>query len=669
MPPTPAALAMGNAAQVRSESLSQGLWNSAAGDAVSETTDYHPYLMSARSLRLRLPFLHKHPLVSVLILSLLAIAANQVGFDLFYGARFYLGSAVLVLALLLLGSRGVIVGVASVLLAPRLWSGPQAAIVLLVEALCLAIYLHGAGNLQAGNRSERRERGDVVFADVLFWIVVAIPLDFLLFGVIANVDLSKVLDLSLLQAINGSCNAALGYATFMIIRVVQSRRDPDRRLSLQGLILISLLGLTLLSSLFSLSVSMRQLDRELIDEQLARFRQVALTSAVLELESLDDLAGLRQQRDAPLDFQVLDAEGRILYNSNPPLFQTLQAYYIEPSTPVPQQPQVAEPLDLLIPLESQDSSMSGLRGYWRYETKDDRTAAALPAPSQQRVVVVVAPARSGIRELQSQSSLAIRQLGLVVLLATVASRSISRYVVRQLPDLSAGDGLQLDSARPAASLAATFQPPDRLHSGLSELQPMLEALRRRGELLVSLRESFRRSERQRLRLEAEVGRLNITDPLTGCFNRRELYRRLVHELRLSVREGRELSFLCLEIDHLRQIHDSYGKSVHEEVLRRIALELRNRSRSTDVLSRLGPEQFGLLLPACDAASASKVAELLSDVIRNLEIRHEGLILSVTLSVGVALMHSGRDDPDALISRAQNALYRAKAEGRDRVVVA
>lgn len=594
------------------------------------------------------------------------MAANQAGFDLFYGARFYLGSAIFVLALLLLGSRGLIVGVASILLAPRLWSEPQAAIVLLAEVLCLTIYL-----LVAGNRIERRERGDIVLADVLFWIVVAIPLDFLLFGVIANVDLSQVLDLSLLQAINGSCNAALGYALFIGLRVLQSRRNPEQRLSLQGLILISLLGLTLLSSLFSLSMSVRQLDRELIDEQLARFRQVALTSAVLELDSLDDLAGLRQQRDSPLDFQVFDAEGRMLYNSNPPLFQTLQAYYIEPSTPVPQQPQVAEPLDLLIPLESQDRSMSGLRGYWRYETSDDRaSAAALPVPSRQRLVVVVEPARGGIRELQSQSSRAIRHLGLLVLVATIVSRSISRFVVQQFPDLSSLDHFQSDLARlSTASLAIPEPGPNRLHSGLRELQPLLQILRTRGELLVSLRDSFRRSERQRHRLEAEVGRLNIIDPLTGCFNRRELYRRLAHELRLSGREDRQLSFLCLEIDHLRQIHDSYGKSVHEEVLRRIALELRHRSRATDVLSRLGPEQFGLLLPACDAVSATRVAELLSDEIRSLEIRHEGLILSVTLSVGVAPLNSGRDDPDALITRAQNALYRAKAEGRDRVVVA
>ncbi len=198
---------------------------------------------------------------------------------------------------------------------------------------------------------------------------------------------------------------------------------------------------------------------------------------------------------------------------------------------------------------------------------------------------------------------------------------------------------------------------------------MLEALRARAGVLVNLHDSFRRSERQRERLEAEVSRLSIIDPLTGCFNRRELYRRLEHELRLSDRESRDLSFLCLEIDHLRQIHDSYGEHVSEEVLRRVAMELRNRSRATDFLCRLGSEQFGLLLTACDSASAGRVADLLSTVISSLEIRHEGSILAVTISVGVASLQPGRDDPDALITRSQSALYRAKAEGRDRVVIA
>lgn len=626
---------------------------------------------SASPLRSWLPSLRRQLPTSILILSLLAIAANQIGFDLFYGARLYLGSAFVVLALLLLGSPGALVGAASVLLVPRLWSEPQAAVVLLAELIWLTVFLRiGA------NRVERRERGDVVLADILFWIVVAIPLDFLLFGVIANVDLPKVLDLSLLQAINGSCNAALAFAALLLLRFVQSRRNPERTFSLRGLILISLLGLTLASSLFSLAVSVRQLDRELIEEQLARFRQVALTSSTLQSDSLDDFAGLRRQQQSPMDFRVLDGRGRILYDSNPLLFQTLAVGYVEPDTPAPLHPQVAEPLDLLIPLESQDASISGLRGYWRYETKDDRASrhSLLSASARDRMVVVVEPARSDIRELQGMSSRAIRQLGLVLLLAALAARSLSGFVVRQFPDQPSLQGFRTEDYRMVVAAGPVAAPPssirsDKLHSGLRELQPLLQALRSRGDVLLNLRESYRRSERQRHRLEAEVGRLSIIDPLTGCFNRRELYRRLDHELRISGREERDLSFLCLEIDHLRHIHDSYGKLISDEVLRRVALELRNRSRATDFLCRLGPEQFGLLLPACQAGSAAKVAQLLSDVIRSLEIRHEGIILSVTLSIGVAALLSGRDDPDSLITRSQSALYRAKAEGRDRVVVA
>lgn len=604
------------------------------------------------------------------MLGLLAAAANQIGLDFFYGARLYLGSVPALLALLLLGRIGLLVGGASVLLAPRLWAEPQTAMMLLAEAIWLATFL------QTGeDHRKRRDCGDVILADVLFWIVLGIPLALLLLGVIANVDLDSVLDASLLLSFNGFLNTAVAYGIFVLIRIIQSRNKPEVSVSLQGLMLISLLGVSLATGMFCLAIGVRQLDLAVIDDHLARYRQLALTSTALDNDALDALSGLKRQQQSPLDFQVLDRSGRILYDSNPALFQTLELRYVEPSAVRPQPPAVAEPLDLLIPVDSTDVSRLGLRGYWRYQTADEPTVrnGANPVAAARRMVVIVEPAWRGLRELQTLSSQAIRQLALLMLLAVVVARGLSRFVIRQFPDLPALQGFRAEDDRSANANApashAASMPRDGLHSGLSELQPLLQALRSRGDVLVNLRDSYRRSERQRSRLEAEVGRLNIIDPLTGCFNRRELYRRLDHELRLSEREARELSFVCLEIDHLRHIQNSYGKPVQEEVLRRVATEIRNRSRATDLLCRLAPEQFGLLLPACPPTSAGKVAQLLSDAVRSLEIHHEGSVVSVTLSVGVACLQPSRDDPDSLITRAQSALYRAKAEGRDRVVVA
>lgn len=604
------------------------------------------------------------------MLAVLAVAANQTGLDFVYGARLYLGSVPAVLALLLLGRRGLLVGGASVLLVPRLWAEPQVALLLVAELSWLAAVL-----LLGEERTERRERGDVVLADLLFWSGLALPLALLLLGVIANVDLARVFDASLLLAVNGCLNTAIAYGIFVLIRIAQTRRDPAVTLSLQGLLMISLLGLTLTAGMVSLALGLRQLDLEVLDDHLARYRQLAVTSAALERDALDALSGLRRQQSSPLDVQVLDRNGRILYDTNPALFQTLERRYVEPAGGHPWHPPLAKPLHLLVPVESADGSLQALRGYWRYQSADEPAGrAGMPAaPAAERMVVVVEPARSGLRELQTLSSQAIRQLALLTLVAIAAARGISRFVVRQVPDLPALVGSSAEDDRfagvSAPEQAGVSPPQDGLHSALRELQPLLRALRTRGDVLVNLRESYRRSEHRRSRLEAEVGRLNIVDPLTGCFNRRELYRRLDHELRLSDREARELSFLCLEIDHLRQIQTSYGKSVQEEVLRCVATELRHRSRSTDLLCRLGHEQFGLLLPACDAASAGKVAELLRKAVRSREIQHEGSILSVTLSVGVACFQPSRDDPDSFITRAQSALYRAKAEGRDRVVLA
>jgi len=618
-------------------------------------------MRSAPEVRLRLPSLPVHPWGSALLLALLAVAGNQLGVEVFYGARFHLGSGAVVLALLLLGNRGLPVAAAALLLVPRLWQEPQVLIVQLAEIICLWLYLH------LGDSQRRRENGWIVIVAILFWLLVAIPLDFLLFGVVANVDLSRVLDQALLQAINGAFNVSLAYGLYVLIRLFLPRRDANRCFSVRGLTLISSLALILLFSLACLSFGVHQFSHQVSQNQLMRFRHAALISTALNSDALDDLSSIRRQAESPLDFQVFDGRGQLLYDSNPALFETLESRYALPPHRSPGHPPMPEPLHLVVPADPLQAPASILRGYWRYESGLDQSRKDWPASahSQDRLVVVVEPARNGIRDLQAQSSRAIRLLALIIVLASLVAEMLARLVDAEFPDPVALSAISPDGEWGTRSARLVAQPRSRLR----ELRSLLQAMQRRGEALVTVSENLRRSELQRHRLETEVSRLNILDPITGCFNRRELYRRLDHELRLSEREQRDLSFLCLEIDHLSTISDSYGKAVCEEILRRVAMELRSRSRATDFFCRLGSEQFGLLLPACDTASAERVADVLAAAVSDLKIRHEGSILAVTLSVGVASLQPGRDDPDSLISRTQSALYRAKAEGRNRVVVA
>ncbi|MFM7311913.1 MAG: GGDEF domain-containing protein [Cyanobium sp.] len=170
------------------------------------------------------------------------------------------------------------------------------------------------------------------------------------------------------------------------------------------------------------------------------------------------------------------------------------------------------------------------------------------------------------------------------------------------------------------------------------------------------------------RLEAENNRLNRFDPQTGCVNRRELYRRLEQAIGLSIRERRPLSLLCLEIDHLRQLQAGDGETVAQEIVRRVAMEMRMRCRITDLLARLGDDQFALVLVSCDVLSAREVADSLCESITAVAFRDQDAVLRVTVSVGLASLREAGDDAESVISRAQSALYRAKAEGRNRVVV-
>jgi diguanylate cyclase (GGDEF)-like protein len=284
---------------------------------------------------------------------------------------------------------------------------------------------------------------------------------------------------------------------------------------------------------------------------------------------------------------------------------------------------------------------------------------------------VVEPAKRAVRELEDHSARAMGLMAWIVVLGAVAAEGLARALVMQFPDpqpLAEREGSSAASADapplsgPVASSAQHPLP------WLRDLQPLMLSLARSEDALAKTREEMRRSEQQRRRLEAEVSTLSIVDPISGCANRRQFYRRLDHEMRRSERDKSALSFLCLEIDHLREIRESYGASMGDAVLRAVAGELRSRLRTTDFLCRFGELQFGVLLPSCDATSANRVAELLCASVTQLEIEQEDCRLSVSLSVGVTALRSGSDDGESLITRAGNALYRAKAEGRNRAVV-
>jgi diguanylate cyclase (GGDEF)-like protein len=155
-----------------------------------------------------------------------------------------------------------------------------------------------------------------------------------------------------------------------------------------------------------------------------------------------------------------------------------------------------------------------------------------------------------------------------------------------------------------------------------------------------------------------------TDGLTGLLNRRALDRRVHEEFARIRHDGDELAVALLDLDHFKQINDSFGHETGDEVLVQVADLIRSSTRMDDRFFRLGGEEFGLLLPGANATSLMNVAEKLRLAVER-EVQCHGR--NVTISIGAAPFHPGESPADWL-GRADAAMYEAKRNGRNRTVL-
>ena len=164
----------------------------------------------------------------------------------------------------------------------------------------------------------------------------------------------------------------------------------------------------------------------------------------------------------------------------------------------------------------------------------------------------------------------------------------------------------------------------------------------------------------------------VTDPLTGAFNRRYLDRRLNEEVMAERRYGRSLSVLMLDIDNFKQINDRHGHQAGDQVLTSLSEIVAKGLRETDMLARYGGEEFLVIAPQTPLLSAAELAERLRRDIDSHDFSlsngpGEARRIKVTVSIGVASSGNGVDSREKLVHAADANLYRAKQEGRNRVV--
>ena len=196
------------------------------------------------------------------------------------------------------------------------------------------------------------------------------------------------------------------------------------------------------------------------------------------------------------------------------------------------------------------------------------------------------------------------------------------------------------------------------------------------QLLLNARISLWREQRlvenaaELLEMTARLEALATTDTLTGMLNRRAFADRLGVEFRRSTRYRRPLALLMIDLDRFKDVNDEYGHPYGDFVLAAVADTIRTNLRESDVVARYGGEEFVAMLPDTEQQAAITVAEKLRRAVSAHEFTRDGTTVRLTMSVGVSTLPLTESrDEDEFLSRADEALYEAKREGRDRVIVA
>jgi diguanylate cyclase (GGDEF)-like protein/PAS domain S-box-containing protein len=181
---------------------------------------------------------------------------------------------------------------------------------------------------------------------------------------------------------------------------------------------------------------------------------------------------------------------------------------------------------------------------------------------------------------------------------------------------------------------------------------------------------------KRKKLETQLSALALTDGLTGLLNRRAFDEALEREWKRTLREGSEMSLLLLDIDHFKQFNDQYGHQAGDDCLRAVAAAVSEAVRITDTVARYGGEEITVILPSTFTAGAVEVAEKIRASVEALQLPLEGnpeggSWVSVSVGVATALARQGGTMrmPESLLLAADNAMYKAKHEGRNRVATA
>lgn len=245
----------------------------------------------------------------------------------------------------------------------------------------------------------------------------------------------------------------------------------------------------------------------------------------------------------------------------------------------------------------------------------------------------------------------------------------------QLAQSETGNSFAIRTGIPRVSVVATdgrsFNDAERqLVLALFDVVRMAEESEARFQELENRMLSLQRENLDLTVKNRVLSEVSSRDSLTGLYNRGYVIEKLDSEINRSVRHGSPMSLLLLDIDHFKNINDTYGHAAGDEVLKAVGKLLRESCRVYDVPGRYGGEEFCILLPETHVGNTTIVAERIRKRLETTQLPCGDATATVTASIGIAGVDSGPNEgvlsPAALIERADRALYSAKHRGRNRI---
>ncbi|MFP4561398.1 MAG: diguanylate cyclase [Thiohalorhabdus sp.] len=561
------------------------------------------------------------------VLAALTLGGNAGNIPLFFGVDYLFGSIAALLAAAWIGPvAGALVAAVGGLYTLELWGHPWALVVFTLEA--------GAVGLL------RRRFPNLILADLAFWVAVGVPLLLVLYMGVMGMPAPQAGLIALKQPVNGLFNAALASGATLLLA---SRHWAP---PLREVLFTLLFGGMLLPGLALIAFQAAQLrgEQHRLYDQLLATALTAVTERLDPVRAKTSLAASLPETVGELGIALADEDGEWITRVDTPAWlDRAERRRLSPRL-----------LALLPPADARAPTMA------RWEEAYFSTESILPGGEGKRILLMH-PAREavlGLARANLRGHVALALLALTgLLIAAVLARRISlpfeelRRVTRNLPERLRKGEKPVLPAGPVAEL-------DGLNRSFTAMGRSLAASFRELE---AERQNLEEKVRQRTR---ELERLATHDYLTGIPNRAKIYEWLEVAHEEFRRYGTPFAVVMFDIDHFKAVNDRFGHPTGDAVLRELTLRVEDTLREADALGRWGGEEFLILARHTDCAGARKLADRVQQAVAVEAFRQVG---EVTISLGVAEIRPG-ESLEHLLERADHALYAAKGNGRNRVVL-